>query len=156
MAYIDKKVYLVYNFNEKINLLKDIGGFMNKIKKQIIILQLMSLIIGGYGCEMKKEKVKQEPRRVIEQEENQMADRKQAVRNAWIKEQSLIRQGKSTYDWTIEQQEIILHQDYNNDKRLPQVFDENGHRFHGHHMVSVSADDSLAGNSDNIQFLSAF
>ncbi len=34
---------------------------MNKIKKQIIILQLMSLIIGGYGCEMKKEKVKQEP-----------------------------------------------------------------------------------------------
>ena len=34
---------------------------MNKIKKQIIILQLMALIIGGYGCEMKKEKVKQEP-----------------------------------------------------------------------------------------------
>ncbi len=35
---------------------------MNKIKKKIIILQLMALIIGGYGCEMKKEKVKQEPR----------------------------------------------------------------------------------------------
>lgn len=34
---------------------------MNKIKKIIIILQLMALIIGGYGCEMKKEKVKQEP-----------------------------------------------------------------------------------------------
>lgn len=34
---------------------------MNKIKKQIIILQLMSLIIGGCGCEMKKEKIKQEP-----------------------------------------------------------------------------------------------
>lgn len=35
---------------------------MNKIKNKIIILQLMALIIGGYGCEMKKEKVKQEPR----------------------------------------------------------------------------------------------
>ena len=34
---------------------------MSKIKKQIIILQLMTLIIGGCGCEMKKEKIKQEP-----------------------------------------------------------------------------------------------
>ena len=68
--------------------------------------------------------------------------RQRAVRNAWKNEQDLVRDGKGTRDWTIEEQKELL---------------ESGSvdGYEGHHMKSVSLYPDYAGDADNIQFLSA-
>lgn len=67
--------------------------------------------------------------------------RQTAVRNAWKNEQELVREGKGTRDWTIEEQKELL---------------ESGSvdGYEGHHMKSVSLYPKYAGDADNIQFLS--
>ena len=68
-----------------------------------------------------------------------------AIRIAWEREQTLVREGRGTRDWTIKQQEDILV--------LGKAYDDNGLAFEGQHMKSVERFPEYQGNPDNIQFL---
>lgn len=69
------------------------------------------------------------------------ADRKRAVKEAWEREFNLVKNGKGTVDWTVEQQQELI---------------EKGHvaGFEGQHMKSVNEYPEYAGYVDNIQLLS--
>lgn len=70
-----------------------------------------------------------------------------AIAAAWEKEQELVRQGKGTRDWTLEQQNDIL------DPERGKAYDADGRAFDGQHMKSVAKYPEHQGNPDNIQFL---
>lgn len=70
-----------------------------------------------------------------------------AIVAAWEKEQELVRQGKGTRDWTLEQQNDIL------DPERGKAYDADGRAFDGQHMKSVEKYPEHQGNPDNIQFL---
>ena len=74
-------------------------------------------------------------------------ERSRAVKLAWEREQELIREGKGTRDWTIEQQQDILNPDKG------RAYDDEGRAFEGQHMKSVNQFPEYASNPDNIQFL---
>lgn len=67
-------------------------------------------------------------------------ERRNAVRNAWKNERTLVMMGQGTRDWTAEEQKELI---------------ETGkiQGYQGHHMFSVANDNSLAGEPSNIQFL---
>ncbi|MCD8159711.1 MAG: hypothetical protein LUE61_00685 [Clostridiales bacterium] len=76
------------------------------------------------------------------------------LRQAWLREQKLVSDGKGTRDWTPEPQEEILtygkayyHSDDPNDVN-------DGKAFEGHHMKSADAYPEYQRDSGNIQFLS--
>lgn len=69
-----------------------------------------------------------------------------AISAAWANEQQLVREGKGTRDWTLEQQQDILDRG--------KVYDDNGKAFEGHHMKSAEKFSEYQGNPQNIQFLS--
>ena len=70
-----------------------------------------------------------------------------AIVAAWEKEQELVRQGKGTRDWTLEQQNDILDPDRG------KAYDADGRAFDGQHMKSVAKYPEHQGDPDNIQFL---
>lgn len=70
-----------------------------------------------------------------------------AIVVAWEKEQELVRQGKGTRDWTLEQQNDILNPE------CGKAYDADGRAFDGQHMKSVAKYPEHQGNPDNIQFL---
>lgn len=72
--------------------------------------------------------------------------RQKAVREAWAQERQYVLEGKGTRDWTPQQQNDIIN------GKTPK--DEQGRPYEGHHMVSVSNSNELAGSKENIQFLS--
>lgn len=75
------------------------------------------------------------------------AEANQAIKLAWEREQELVREGKSSRDWTKEQQKDIL------DPEKGKAYDEKGRAFEGQHMKSVAEYPEYQGNPDNIQFL---
>lgn len=68
-----------------------------------------------------------------------------AILAAWKNEQDLIKEGKGTRDWTLEQQKDILERG--------KAYDENGKAFEGQHMRSAEANPEYQGDPKNIQFL---
>ncbi len=74
-------------------------------------------------------------------------ERNKAIRQAWEKEQQLVREGKRTRDWTKEQQQDILDPDKG------KAYDDQGRAFEGQHMRSAAEYPEHQGNPDNIQFL---
>ena len=74
-------------------------------------------------------------------------ERNKAIRQAWEKEQQLVREGKGTRDWTKEQQKDILDPDKG------KAYDDQGRAFEGQHMKSAAEYPNYQGNPDNIQFL---
>lgn len=82
------------------------------------------------------------------------AEASRAVREAWIREQELVADGKGTRDWTPEQQKEILERGkayYHSDD--PDDVND-GKAFEGHHMKSAEAYPEYQGEAANIQFLS--
>lgn len=73
------------------------------------------------------------------------AESQKAIREAWEKEQELVKQGKGTRNWTPEQQKDILEKG--------KAYDENGKAFEGQHMKSAEQYPEYQGNPGNIQFL---
>lgn len=76
-----------------------------------------------------------------------MKERNKAIRLAWEKEQSLVREGKATRDWTKEQQADILNPDKG------KAYDDQGRAFVGQHMKSAAKYPEYQGDPNNIQFL---
>ena len=74
------------------------------------------------------------------------SERNKAVATKWIIEQQLVREGKGTRDWTVDQQRDILERG--------KAYDDDGVAFEGQHMKSVAAFPEYAGDPDNIQLLS--
>ena len=74
-------------------------------------------------------------------------ERNKAIKQAWEKEQQLVREGKGTRDWTKEQQQDILDPDKG------KAYDDQGRAFEGQHMKSAAEYPEYQGNPDNIQFL---
>lgn len=72
-------------------------------------------------------------------------ERNKAVREAWIKEQNLVQEGKGTRAWTPEQQKDILEKG--------KAYDDSGKAFEGQHMKSAEQYPEYQGDSGNIQFL---
>lgn len=68
-----------------------------------------------------------------------------AIRDAWKNEQNLVKEGKGTRDWTIDQQKDILERG--------KAYDENGKAFEGQHMRSAEVHPECQGDPKNIQFL---
>ena len=66
--------------------------------------------------------------------------RQKAVNEAWKEEVELVREGKGTRQWSVEEQKELL---------------ANGKvsGYYGHHMQSVKTNPENASNKDNIQFL---
>lgn len=85
---------------------------------------------------IKRSQIKRTPEQIREI----TCQRSDAVALAWERERSLILQGKGTRNWNERQQREIL---------------ERGsvRGFEGHHMISVQISAELAGDPDNIQFL---
>ena len=82
--------------------------------------------------------------------------RTQAVKDFWTHEQSLLREGKSTRNWTPEQIEQIMNisdktgiSSINGDKAI----DLNGKSYFGHHMLNVAEHPEYAGDWRNIEAL---
>jgi len=69
-----------------------------------------------------------------------------AIALAWVKEQQLIREGKGTRNWTLEQQQDILNRG--------KAYSDDGKAFEGHHMKSAEKFPACQCDPDNIQFLS--
>lgn len=72
-------------------------------------------------------------------------DRQKAVQLAWEREKTLVREGKGTRDWTVDQQAEMLSA-------------KNGEGvkgFEGSHMMTVKDYPQYEGNPENIQFLTA-
>ena len=74
-------------------------------------------------------------------------ERNKAIRQAWEKEQQLVREGKGTRDWTKEQQQDILDPDKG------KAYDDQGRAFEGQHMKSAAKYPEYQGDPNNIQFL---
>lgn len=74
-------------------------------------------------------------------------ERNKAIRKAWEREQQLVKEGKGTRDWTIQQQQDIL------DPTKGKAYDDNNNAFEGQHMKSASKYPDYQGDPDNIQFL---
>lgn len=72
-------------------------------------------------------------------------ERNKAVREAWIKEQNLVQEGKGTRAWTPEQQKDILEKG--------KAYDDSGKAFEGQHMKSAEQYPEYQGEPGNIQFL---
>ena len=68
-----------------------------------------------------------------------------AIREAWKSEKDLVKEGKGTRDWTIDQQKDILDRG--------KAYDENGKAFEGQHMRSAEVHPECQGDPKNIQFL---
>lgn len=81
--------------------------------------------------------------------------RNQAVQDFWDNERELVKQGKGTRNWTIEQQNVILNKDSNGIELkhagTPKGMD--GVAFQGQHMYAVDAYPEYAGDYRNIQAL---
>lgn len=82
--------------------------------------------------------------------------RTQAVKDFWTHEQSLIKEGKCTRDWTPNQVEDILNisektgmESINGDAAI----DIDGKKYFGHHMMNVAEYPEYAGDWRNIQAL---
>lgn len=73
------------------------------------------------------------------------AESQKAIREAWEKEQELVKEGKGTRNWTPEQQKDILEKG--------KAYDENGKAFEGQHMKSAEQYPEYQRNPGNIQFL---
>lgn len=78
-----------------------------------------------------------------------------AVQDFWDSERELVKQGKGTRDWTIEQQIEIMNFKKNGEERLHAgaPTDENGDAFEGQHMKSAEAYPQYQARGDNIQAL---
>ena len=72
-------------------------------------------------------------------------ERNKAVREAWIKEQNLVQEGKGTRAWTPEQQKDILEKG--------KAYDDSGKAIEGQHMKSAEQYPEYQGDPGNIQFL---
>lgn len=79
----------------------------------------------------------------------------QAVQDYWDNERELVKQGKGTRNWTVEQQNAILNKDSNGIELkhagTPKGMD--GVAFQGQHMYAVDAYPEYAGDYKNIQAL---
>lgn len=62
-----------------------------------------------------------------------------AIRDAWKNEQNLVKEGKGTRDWTIDQQKDILERG--------KAYDENGKAFEGQHMRSAEVHPECQGDA---------
>ena len=74
-------------------------------------------------------------------------ERNKAVREAWIKEQNLVQEGKGTRAWTPEQQKDILEKG--------KAYDDSGKAIEGQHMKSAEQYPEYQGDPGNIQFLTS-
>ena len=74
-----------------------------------------------------------------------IAECNKAICEAWRKEQELVKNGKGTRDWTLQQQQQILEKG--------KAYDESGKAFEGQHMKSAEKYPEYQGNPGNIQFL---
>jgi len=77
---------------------------------------------------------------------NRTSAANKAIALAWSKEQKLVREGKGTRDWTLEQQQDILDRG--------KAYGDDGKVFEGHHMKSTEKYPEYQGDLENIQFLS--
>lgn len=68
-----------------------------------------------------------------------------AIRQAWIREQQLVQEGRGTRDWTPEQQQDICNSG--------KAHDADGKAFEGHHMQNAVSHPEHQGGPENIQFL---
>lgn len=75
------------------------------------------------------------------------AEANKAIRQAWQREQVLVRNGKGTRDWTEQQQRDIL------DTNKRKAYDDKGRAFEGQHMKSAAKYSEFQGDPANIQFL---
>ncbi len=73
------------------------------------------------------------------------AEASKGVRQAWLREQQLVLDGKGTRDWTPEEQRDICERG--------RAYDVDGRAYEGHHMQNVEGHPEYQGDSDNIQFL---
>lgn len=73
------------------------------------------------------------------------AEANKAIRQAWIREQQLVQEGKGTRDWTPEQQQDICSSG--------KAHDADGRAFEGHHMQNAVSHPEYQGDPENIQFL---
>ena len=71
--------------------------------------------------------------------------RSRAVKEAWEKEADRIREGRGTWDWTVEQQAELLIRSHTNNPGVS--------GFEGSHMLSAKDYPEHAGNPDNIQLI---
>ena len=71
--------------------------------------------------------------------------RQQAVKGAWEKEADRVRDGKGTWDWTVEQQAEMLSRSHSDNPGVS--------GFEGSHILSVKDYPEEAGNPDNIQLI---
>lgn len=78
----------------------------------------------------------------IEEKKALNAARIRAVNQAWKHEVELVKEGKGTRQWTIEEQEEMLS---NPNHKVA--------GYYGHHMKSVNGHEGYAGEPKNIQFL---
>jgi len=79
-----------------------------------------------------------------------------AIRDFWNRERELIKEGKGTRDWTLQQQIEIMNfkpgrGGERKDANAPT--DVNGKAYEGHHMKSAEAYPQYQGRGDNIQAL---
>lgn len=77
---------------------------------------------------------------------NRTSAANKAIALAWSKEQQLVREGKGTRDWTLEQQQDIFDRG--------KAYGDDGKAFEGHHMKSAEKYPEYQGDLENIQFLS--
>lgn len=96
-----------------------------------------------------KGKYKGQPKRESAYKDLSKIVRDEAIIGAWDNERDLIKQGKGTYNWSIEQQKIILA----SEPGTKPSFAELNQQFPGHHMVNAADHPEYAGLSENIQFL---
>ena len=73
------------------------------------------------------------------------AEASKAIRQAWMREQQLVQEGKGTRDWTPEQQQDICNSG--------KAHDADGRAFEGHHMQNAVNHPEYQGEPENIQFL---
>lgn len=73
------------------------------------------------------------------------AEASKAIRQAWVREQQLVQEGKGTRDWTPEQQQDICNSG--------KAHDKDGRAFEGHHMQNAVSRPEYQGDPENIQFL---
>ena len=73
-------------------------------------------------------------------------ERNKAIRQAWEKEQQLVREGKGTRDWTNEQQQDILDPDKG------KAYDDQGRAFEGQHMKSAAEYPEYQGNPEQKRY----
>ena len=71
--------------------------------------------------------------------------RSRAVKEAWEKEADRVREGRGTWDWTVEQQAELLSRSHTNNPGVS--------GFEGSHMLSAKDYPEHAGNPDNIQLI---